>query len=33
METFSEDPFEMVKTRLVCGDERQEVGVLGDGLE
>ena len=27
METFPEDPFETVKTRIVGGDERQVVGV------
>ena len=27
METFPEDPFEMVKARIVGGDERQVVGV------
>ena len=26
METFPEDPFEMVKARIVGGDERQVVG-------
>ena len=28
METFPEDPFEMVKTRILGGDEGQVVGVL-----
>ena len=33
METFSEDPFEMVKARIVSGDERQTVGVSrGKGI-
>ena len=27
METFPEDPFEIVKARIVGGDERQVVGV------
>ena len=27
METFPEDPFEMVKARIVGGNERQVVGV------
>ena len=31
METFPENPFEMVKARVVSGDERQVVGVLGWG--
>ena len=31
METFPEDPFEMVKARIVSGDERQVVGVSGKG--
>ena len=30
-ETFSKDPFETVKARIVSGDERQVVGVLGRG--
>ena len=29
METFSKDLFEMVKARLVSGDERLVTGVLG----
>ena len=29
METFPEDPFEPVKSRIVGGDERQVVGVMG----
>ena len=29
METFPEDPFETVKARIVGGDERHVVGVLG----
>ena len=29
METFSMDPFEAVKARIVNGDERQTMGVLG----
>ena len=34
METFPEDPFETVKTRIVDGDERQVVGSRGrKGLE
>ena len=33
METFPEDPFEMVKARIVSGDARQVVGVLwGRGM-
>ena len=31
METFPEDPFETLKARIVNGDERQVVGVLGRG--
>ena len=31
METFPEDPFEMVKARIVGGDERQVDGVSGRG--
>ena len=31
METFPEDPFQMVKARIVGGDERQVVGVSGGG--
>ena len=30
METFPEDPFETVKARIVSGDERQVIGVLGE---
>ena len=30
METFPEDLFATVKARIVSGDERQEMGVLGD---
>ena len=29
METFPKDPFETVKARIVCCDERQVMGVLG----
>ena len=29
METFPKDPFETVKARIVSGDERQVMGVLG----
>ena len=29
METFSKDPFEMVKARIISGDERQVMGILG----
>ena len=29
METFSEDPLKTVKVRIVGGDEREVVGVLG----
>ena len=29
METFHEDPFEIVKARIVGGDERQVVGGRG----
>ena len=32
METFPEDPFETVKVRIIGGDERQVVGVSGEGL-
>ena len=32
METFPEDPFEMVKTRIVSGGERQVMGVLEGGV-
>ena len=31
METFPEDPFETGKARIVGGDERQVVWVLGGG--
>ena len=31
METFPEDPFEMVKARIVSGDERQVMDFLGGG--
>ena len=31
METFPEDPSEMVKARIVGGDERQVVRVSGGG--
>ena len=31
METFPEDLFETVKARIVSGDERHVVGVLGRG--
>ena len=31
METFPEDPFETVKARIVGGDERQVVRVMGGG--
>ena len=31
METFPEDPFEMVKARIVRCNERQVVGVSGGG--
>ena len=35
METFPEDPFEMVMARIASGDDRQVMGVLGvqGGLE
>ena len=29
MTTYSEDPFETVKARIISGDERQVVGVSG----
>ena len=29
METFPEDPFETVKARIVCGDERQVISEGG----
>ena len=29
MENFPKDPFERVKARIVSGDERQVMGVLG----
>ena len=29
METFPEDPFETVKARIVSGDERQVVRIMG----
>ena len=32
METFPEDPFATVKARIVGGDERQVVGILGGEL-
>ena len=31
METIPEDLFETVKARIVSGDERQVIGVLGGG--
>ena len=30
METFPKDPFETVNARIVSGDERQVMGVLGE---
>ena len=30
METFTKDLFETVRTRIVIGDERQVMGVLGE---
>ena len=30
METFPEDSFEMVKARIVSGDERQLMRILGE---
>ena len=33
METFPRDSFETVKTRIVSGDERQVMSVLGGGGE
>ena len=30
METFPKDPFQTVKARIVSGDERQVMGVLGE---
>ena len=33
METFPEESFETVKARIVCGDERQVVGVSGGGWQ
>ena len=31
METYTEDEFDTVKARIVGGDKRQVVGVLGGG--
>ena len=33
METFPEDLFDTVKARIVGGDERKVVGVLGGGRD
>ena len=33
METFPKDPFETVKVRIISGDERQVMGVLGLAME
>ena len=30
METFPKNPLEIVKARIVSGDERQVMGVLGE---